>query len=323
MAAVPPTLPISIFDIEQSPQTGYPALGDFLAADPDGESLVFRKFDRLAARNLLSLQSEVIALEAESKVLDQEICLADQGVLASVGRWESLVEAAEKDANSVEFRYLDLTRRIRPKIKEYHEALMLASAVSSLERPNKRVLKILRDWFSGKTRGQRWPIIGGKAKTMLDDEDDLVALHVATEKDTLTRFVQDHWVLEGKPGPYFKDGTRYFRRRHVSRTVALISTVVAATELVGAIVSLFYIRDPGARLGVISAWTIGFGLSLRLLTNAKRAEIFASSAAFAAVLVVFVSGDLAGHGSPEALKNASVTVYAGNISIVRGDMEPG
>ncbi|KAK4159940.1 hypothetical protein QBC43DRAFT_326365 [Cladorrhinum sp. PSN259] len=321
--SAPHSVPTDNIDIEQSPQTGYPALGDFLAADPDSESLVFRKFDRLSARNLLSLQSEIIALEAESKRLDREICFGDEELLASVGRWETLLEKAEKDMNSVEFRYLDLTRRIRPKIKEYHEALMLASAISSLDRPSNRVLAILRDWFSGKTRGQRWPIIGGKARTMLDDENDLVALHVAREKDTLTRFVQDHWFLEGKPGLYFKDGTRYFKRRHVSRTVALISTVVAVTELVGAIVSLFFIRDAGARLGVISAWTIAFGLSLRLFTNAKRAEIFASSAAFAAVLVVFVSGDLAGHGATEGLQNANVTVYAGNISIISGEREPG
>lgn len=73
---------------------------------------------------------------------------------------------------------------------------MLASAISSLDRPNRRVLSILRDWFSGKTRGQRWPIINGKARTILNDEDDLVALHTATEKDTLTRFIQDHWIFE-------------------------------------------------------------------------------------------------------------------------------
>jgi hypothetical protein len=73
---------------------------------------------------------------------------------------------------------------------------MLASAVSSLEKPNSRVLRIFRDWFSGKTRCQPWPVIAGKAQTMLANKDDLVALHVGLEKDTLTRLVQDHWLLE-------------------------------------------------------------------------------------------------------------------------------
>ena len=43
---------------------------------------------------------------------------------------------------------------------------------------------------------------------------------------------------------------------------------------------------------MIAAFTLLFGLSLRFLTNAKRAEIYGSSAAYAAVLVVFVSGNL-------------------------------
>lgn len=45
---------------------------------------------------------------------------------------------------------------------------------------------------------------------------------------------------------------------------------------------------------MISAFTIVFGLSIRFASNAKRAEIFGASAAYAAVLVVFVSGDLSG-----------------------------
>lgn len=106
-------------DIEQSPQVGYPAYGDFLAADPDNETLIFCKFDRLATRNLLALQSEVKALEAESRALDREICLSDQKVLASMARWESLIEEANKDRTSIEARYIDLTLRIRAKLKEY------------------------------------------------------------------------------------------------------------------------------------------------------------------------------------------------------------
>ena len=31
---------------------------------------------------------------------------------------------------------------------------------------------------------------------MLEDEDDLVALRVPTDRDVLSRLVQDHWPLE-------------------------------------------------------------------------------------------------------------------------------
>lgn len=77
-------------------------------------------------------------------------------------------------------------------------------------------------------------------------------------------------------------------------TVALISTLVAALELIGPILGLYFATNNGTRLGMIAAFTVLFALSLRLLSNASRAEIFGASAAYAAVLVVFVSSDLGG-----------------------------
>lgn len=44
---------------------GFPSLAEFIASDPDHTSLVFRRFDKLAARNLLYLQSELAELEAK------------------------------------------------------------------------------------------------------------------------------------------------------------------------------------------------------------------------------------------------------------------
>jgi hypothetical protein len=42
---------------------------------------------------------------------------------------------------------------------------------------------------------------------------------------------------------------------------------------------------------MMGAFTAAFALSITLLTGASRPEIFAATAAYAAVLVVFVSGD--------------------------------
>jgi len=63
-------------------------------------------------------------------------------------------------------------------------------------------------------------------------------------------------------------------------------------------VSLYKLRNQSdsVRLGSIATFTALFSISLGILTNAKRAEIFAATAAYAAVLVVFVSGDLGTSG---------------------------
>ena len=49
------------------------------------------------------------------------------------------------------------------------------------------------------------------------------------------------------------------------------------------------LNQGNAQLGVVDMFTILFAASVRVLTNARRAEIFAATAAYAAVLVVFVS----------------------------------
>jgi hypothetical protein len=51
-------------------QDGFPALAAWIGRDPDNETFVFRKFDRLSARNLLQLQCQLIQLEDEIDKLD-------------------------------------------------------------------------------------------------------------------------------------------------------------------------------------------------------------------------------------------------------------
>jgi len=80
------------------------------------------------------------------------------------------------------------------------EALLLQSQIANLDRPSSRVLTAFRNWFNGKnrypkSRGES-PILTGRAKSMLDDEKDLAALRPPTDKDALSRFLQDHWPFQ-------------------------------------------------------------------------------------------------------------------------------
>ena len=73
----------------------------------------------------------------------------------------------------------------------------------------------------------------------------------------------------------------------------MINILLAAAFLFGAIYTLFYVQRNQVKLGLIAGYTVAFAMAIGLVTNAKRAEIFGACAAYAAVLVVFVSGDLA------------------------------
>jgi hypothetical protein len=66
--------------------TGFAAAAEFLASDADRESFIFRKFSRLAARNLLDMQNELKYLEREQEKLDREVTLSKDDVLCSAAR---------------------------------------------------------------------------------------------------------------------------------------------------------------------------------------------------------------------------------------------
>lgn len=88
----------------------------------------------------------------------------------------------------------------------------------------------------------------------------------------------------------------HLQEKHIQIVVGLINILVAAVLISGAVVGLFKLRitPESVRLATIAALTVLCAASVGLLTNAKRVEIFAATAAYAAILVVFVSGDLGG-----------------------------
>lgn len=183
--------------------------------------------------------------------------------------------------------------------------IVLQSQVAAMRKPNKRPVNAFRDFLRGSAflskSENAMPLISGRAKAFLDDENDLVALNKLDEEDYLSRFLQDHWFFRKRRTPDLFDRTAIHNNSHVVRIVAALDVVIAATLLIGAIVNLYLVPNPKAKLGFVAMYTVLFALSVALCTNARRAEVFAATAAYAAVLVVFVSGDLGGTKSEQCL----------------------
>jgi hypothetical protein len=70
-----------------------------------------------------------------------------------------------------------------------------------------------------------------------------------------------------------------FSEKSISIAVAVISILVVPVLLVGSITGLYLVTNDAAKLGMIAAFTAAFALSVSLMTNARRAEIFAATAA--------------------------------------------
>ncbi|OAG07077.1 uncharacterized protein CC84DRAFT_1216081 [Paraphaeosphaeria sporulosa] len=299
--------PPNISDIELGRvRDGYPALAAWIARDPDGEAFVFRKFDRLAARNILHLQCRLIALEHEIDCLDEETrTKGDDESKQSLRRWETLITSS-KDTARPENKRLAMLDELKGLLEEYYETILRQSQITNLKGPSGRVLETFRDYVDGRafkhdassapTEDSIAPmrLISGRAKHFLEDKFDLVALRRGEEEDQLSRLLQHHWMFQERKTDDPFDRTTIYKHHHVVRTVAAISMTLAAILLIVAIISLYSVSNPKAKLGLVAMYTFLFAVSVALLTNARRAEVFAATAAYAAVLVVFVSGDIGG-----------------------------
>ena len=90
----------------------------------------------------------------------------------------------------------------------------------------------------------------------------------------------------------FKD-TRFewTSENYTHAAVTSITLVIAMILLIGAVWSLWAAEKYyhfTLRLGVLTIWVILFSLWIALATGARRTDVFAATAAYAAVLVVFV-----------------------------------
>lgn len=100
---------------------GYPSLAAFIASDCDHSTSIYRRFDRLSARNLLYLQSELAELEAKQDTFDNEDHRASTHDKQSLRDWRKFRERAKSPGNLKERQRLDLALEIRQKLHEYRE----------------------------------------------------------------------------------------------------------------------------------------------------------------------------------------------------------
>ena len=78
--------------------------------------------------------------------------------------------------------------------------------------------------------------------------------------------------------------------------VTVLSIICATLLLEAAIVALCFVTNIHIRFGLIAVFTTIFATALNFLSNARLVEMFGASAAYAAVLVVFLAGNLERNG---------------------------
>lgn len=97
---------------------GFASVADFIVQDKDKTSTIFRRFDRLAVRNLLYLQSRLQGLEVLQNELDNQdlhsVDLCTKKAAISWEAFESLAKTREPERKRMEF-----ARELEQVMKKY------------------------------------------------------------------------------------------------------------------------------------------------------------------------------------------------------------
>ncbi|KAH0534091.1 hypothetical protein FGG08_007310 [Glutinoglossum americanum] len=263
---------------------GFSDFSQFIASDDDLS--IYRRFGSLGARNILYLQAELQLLEQNLQKLDE----ADHDVVMrhsdedekkevdlAARAWECF-EYQSKKGTERQMLKMKLILRIREVMKEYEDAIIRRSQVLALKPPSRSTLTAFTGWFRSRMpfRFSSWHL--------LDDESDLIALKNEADPDRLSSLTQryfGYYLKVDRDTPKSWEPMYYFPARRVAWIVSSLSVLISAVLLIGAILALYYVSASrmGLRLSIVGGFTFVFAASIGLLTNAKRGEIFAATAA--------------------------------------------
>ncbi|ETS74077.1 hypothetical protein PFICI_13943 [Pestalotiopsis fici W106-1] len=218
---------------------------------------------------------------------------------------------------------MDLAMNIRKTLVEYQEALIRHSKVLSFSQPTEQTMKALSGYFhtrvalnEAEPQMTTLPMLTGASSNLyprdMDERQirssDYVTLKLQPHPDLLTNFLGTYVsrcfrTREPPLLPQHRAAISHIPRDEVVRyplrrihfVATLISTFFAGILLFLPIFVLYHIASsqPNITIGLIAMFVAIFAVAIVMMTNARRAEVFGACAAYAAVLVVFVSGDFA------------------------------
>ncbi|MCJ1331614.1 hypothetical protein MMC10_008305 [Thelotrema lepadinum] len=264
---------------------GYPKLAAIEASDDN--FLIFKKFSWLRNWTLLYLQDELLVLQEDLMTLDTYDMKHDSARLSS----------RRRDA-ALDSRRKDLLLQIEQKLNRFDKLLSSTNQISKLETPSERNQTSLYNAIhnSGLQIQSEAEWIGDRA--------DLVAVAPDQERSTLNALVEDCPKLISKRLATFLFRTKdqhqrtgaeeiylYSNKRMVAVADALMTLI--ATILLLVPIGILALTQPSTilQLVVILCFTQLFALCIATLTKAKKQEVFALTATYTAVLVVFLANN--------------------------------
>ncbi|PSN62495.1 hypothetical protein BS50DRAFT_603216 [Corynespora cassiicola Philippines] len=310
--------------LEDTPN-GFPRLAAFQASETNFS--LYRSFSYLHARVLLDLQDEIACLERKLDRIDWEDFETDPGRLQS----RALDEARARREGDAQNRR-KILREIKTKLLEYDEVLVRAREVESFQKPSDRNYRSVRRYhFNTKPlmdsemdsirskedtislhSGREWIMFDGGVENVIGRLDSLLQKIFKTQDLPLLKFFRTP-ELRAKTDD--KD-ISYYSSTRIDKLINIMITFVIFVLLVIPVITMYHLTATAIQsdssgepspltsnqkntfdaVGVLIVFTLLFSAAMSLLTKAARHELFAASAAYCAILVVFI-GNFTGPGN--------------------------
>ena len=125
---------------------------------------------------------------------------------------------------------------------------------------------------------------------------DMISLTPDPYREAFSRFLANKlgWLfLSNKERQEERQkGFTVFSDHRVRRTTKVVAVVLSSILPILSIVILYYVHSTNVHIGLIIVFSTLFSGVVALVSDARNVEVMAATAAYAAVLVVFVSGNL-------------------------------
>ncbi|KEF55707.1 uncharacterized protein A1O9_08457 [Exophiala aquamarina CBS 119918] len=266
---------------------------------------IFRRFLPEHVRNILCMQAELVHLAG---LLEINIAFDSNSDDEKRRQYDVNINALkgphEDPADAEQWR---MTLELRRLLKEYDEALLMLANLFRLAPVSSEDLSCLQDLLhSPLERGKPFLQDFEFFTYSKENQADLTSLMGSDgEKDMLTKWVDKfvRTVYHTYIGHRFHDPISvceaggehggeafltYYSDGFITNVIDTLSTILSSVLPTISALVLFFINDPLMRMIALIGCTLLFSTTLALIGRASRAECFAASAAFTAVLVVFL-----------------------------------
>ncbi|KAK0509127.1 hypothetical protein JMJ35_008498 [Cladonia borealis] len=263
-------------------------------ADLDSDFLICRKFGFLHKYALLYLQDELVEIEEDLERLDKwEFRDGDPKNLVSRRRDRGLGHEARQK----------LIARLHAKLKQYDEAVLRLKELQAIKRPTMRAQSNVYNLINNTQS------LAGCEADWICQGPDLAAVACGTEHRWLNTFLEDalNWlptrvilaVFRGSEQKA-KTGSEELNLLSADRVDILLRFVIAtiaAILLLVPVLVLFRLqptsredfeRKSNYQILTIFGFALAFSASCSMSTKARRQVFFIATAAYSAILVLFL-----------------------------------